>query len=562
MAAAPQETRPLMNLAFVEFHPQRVLEAFRRGEFDALEVLGQADERDFFTRCLATGLLQRLARSMPTVRDKEEVPRWFILAANLSLKLHQENSFLAFERVVRCGGLLAALPPDLAVKHLDPHTQRWVLACNGFNDKNEYDRATPCDQDTLRKALKDVPATQWLDWFNHPVQEVFQQDGFFDPEGVFVGDASYLFVPDNPAYEGSVLMWFDEHNHPVEYETLTPEQRRHVRQRRCYKWVSLLHLRGQAYVYAGALLLPGNVHEVGPFFDQLVAGFVARVGRGVIKWLLLDRGFVDGQRMSRCQQEWGIAVLIPIKKNLDLWTDAWSLAGRAHWESLDSPAPTPAPIPAQRPDWILRRESQRQHTLAERRAQAPDPDPSEVRTRTEGAVLLDFTSWSAATVPIHVVLLRDHYADGHQHGWALMSTQRPTHPQTWVRLYQRRTAIEERHRQLKCFYDLSQFRSRSFNAIAAQVVMILLTYTLRQWQLWKFFEETLASLTPERLTQLLNLTHQWVVIYLGLAYTQMPLIAFTREVLQLQEPARQKALEKIQVLEQTLWEPLPHPRPS
>jgi hypothetical protein len=43
--------------------------------------------------------------------------------------------------------------------------------------------------------------------------------------------------------------------------------------------------------------------------------------------------------------------------------------------------------------------------------------------------------------------------------------------------------IEERHRQLKCFYDLSDFRSRSFNAIAAQVVLILLTYTLRQWQI-------------------------------------------------------------------------------
>jgi len=56
---------------------------------------------------------------MPTARKKEDVPRWFILAANLSLKLHQENSFLAFERVVRCGGLLSALPTDLATKHLD-----------------------------------------------------------------------------------------------------------------------------------------------------------------------------------------------------------------------------------------------------------------------------------------------------------------------------------------------------------------------------------------------------------------------------------------------------------
>ena len=35
-----------MNLSFLEYEPQKVLEAFRRGEFDNLEVIGLADERD------------------------------------------------------------------------------------------------------------------------------------------------------------------------------------------------------------------------------------------------------------------------------------------------------------------------------------------------------------------------------------------------------------------------------------------------------------------------------------------------------------------------------------
>ena len=89
-----------------------------------------------------------------------------------------------------------------------------------------YDRATPCDQDTLRKALKDVPAAPGWQWFNGAVQQVFQSYGFFDPQGPFIGDGSYLFVPDNPAYEGSAVLWFDEHNHPVEYDHLSPEQRK------------------------------------------------------------------------------------------------------------------------------------------------------------------------------------------------------------------------------------------------------------------------------------------------------------------------------------------------
>ena len=402
-----------MDLAFIEYHPQRVLDAFRQGEFDALEILGQADERDFFERCFKERLLLQLAQDLPTARKKEDVPRWFILAANLSLKLHQENSFLAFERVVRCGGLLAALPPDLATKHLDPQTQRWVLACQGFNDKNSYDRATPCDQDTLRKALKDVPAAQWIEWFNATVQKVFQQYGFFDPAGLFIGDASYLFVPDNPAYEGSVVLWFDEHNHPVEYEKLMPEQRKRAHRERCYKWISLLHLRGGCYVYAGALLVPGNAHEVGPFYDQLVARFVASVGQGVIQWLILDRGFIDGERLSRCKRDWGIDVLIPMKKNMDIWTDAWALAPQGVWQRRPEPTPSAPPIPPQRPERLQRREAKRQETLAQLRAQQPPPPPADVRTYTEFCPLHDFTSWTAATVPIHVVLLRDHYADGH-----------------------------------------------------------------------------------------------------------------------------------------------------
>src|SRR6266700_5756705 len=146
------------DLAIIEHHPRRVLEAYRRGEFDQIENIGQADEKEFFELCFKEKMLEALATDMPTPRKKEEVPRSFILAANLSLKLHLENSFLAFERVIRCGGLLGALPPEIASKHLDPQTQHILLKCQGFNDKNHYTRLTPCDQDTLRKFVKQVKA--------------------------------------------------------------------------------------------------------------------------------------------------------------------------------------------------------------------------------------------------------------------------------------------------------------------------------------------------------------------------------------------------------------------
>lgn len=549
-----------MNLQIIEHHPQRVLDALRRGEFDALEIVGEADEKDFFERLFREKLLENLAETMPGRPKKEEVPRWFILAGNLSLKLHQENSFLAFERVIRCGGLLSALPPELASKRLDPQTQALLLCCRGFNDKNDYARSTPCDQDTLRKALKRVPAEKWLCWYNGPVQATFQRYGFFDPAGVFVGDGSYLFVPDNPSYEGSCVMWFDEHNHPVEYEKLNAAERKKAHRERCYKLVTLLHLRGEqpCYVYAGVALVSGNAHEL-PVFAELLEKFVNTVGRGVIKKLLLDRAFLDGERISHWKQDLAVDLIIPIKKNMDLWTDAWALGATETWREHRLPSPVPPPPPPQRPEHLIRREAKRQLTLAQRKAQTPAP--AATLTSVHVCAIKDFNSWSSATVPLHVALFREAYTDGSDDAWALLTTGELGDGWPLRQDYHRRTDIEERHRQLKCFYDLTDFRSRSFDAIAAQVVMILLSYTLRQWQLWQMLQEQLADRTPDTMRFRLATRREYVVIYHQHAYTQMPLVRFSRELLQLDDAARGKALSKVQHLEQSMLEPVDLWRP-
>ena len=122
--------------------------------------------------------------------------------------------------------------------------------------------------------------------------------------------------------------------------------------------------------------------------------------------------------------------------------------------------------------------------------------------------------------------------------------------------YQLRTKIEERHRILKCFHDLSDFHSRQFNTIVAQVVFILLSYTLRQWQLWMLHREELAGVTPGLMHRRLNLRKEYVVIYLAHAYARLPLVRFTREVLELEPKARTKALVKIRKLEQSFLTPM------
>jgi hypothetical protein len=52
-------------------------------------------------------------------------------------------------------------------------------------------------------------------WFAGEGVGVFRRHCALDREGIFIGDASHLFVPDNPRYERSFKLLFDEHNHPV-----------------------------------------------------------------------------------------------------------------------------------------------------------------------------------------------------------------------------------------------------------------------------------------------------------------------------------------------------------
>ena len=73
-------------------------------------------------------------------------------------------------------------------------------SCPGFNHKNDYVRQTPCDQDFLRKFARDTKADRLHAWFNREVPRCLRSLRLFDQEGLFIGDGSYLFVPDNEHY--------------------------------------------------------------------------------------------------------------------------------------------------------------------------------------------------------------------------------------------------------------------------------------------------------------------------------------------------------------------------
>jgi hypothetical protein len=251
-----------MDLTAFQYDRPFVVDALSRGEIDYLEHVSEAAEADFFRHLIRRDVLNRLAERYPTPRKKQEVPVWLYLASELTLKLHGSESYHAFPRLLRSGGLIDALGPELGGrKTTHPETGDVTLCCPGFNRKNDYDRQTPCDQDFLRKLARDTEVDRLHAWFNREVPRCLRSLRLFDQEGLFIGDGSYLFVPDNEHYQDSDLLWFDEHNHPVDPKKVDLRDKRY-QQHRCYKLVSLIHINRQRNFFftVAARVVPGHQH--------------------------------------------------------------------------------------------------------------------------------------------------------------------------------------------------------------------------------------------------------------------------------------------------------------
>ena len=535
-----------------------VIQQFHNGHFDYIDVVQEMAQRDFFRFVGSTLLLERLAQTYPWPRKKEEVPRWLYLASDMAMRLHGNHAFQGFPWVVSTGGLLSAFGPELGCKRIDSSGQLRI-ECKGFNGKNDYPRQTPCDPDFLRKIAKDTPAGQQIRWFNNAVQKIFRRHRFFDKAGIFIGDGSYIFVPDNEHYQGSVKMLFDEHNHPVSekrQKTMSKAELKRCQWRRCYKMVSLLHTNenGEFFLYAGVRIVPGNQHEC-PVLREMVDEFVSVMGKGIIKDLILDRGFLDGKAITKAKTWHGIDVTIGVRRNMNVLEDALGLVNlpEVQWESYTRQSSEP-PVPfkrhytdAPRPEHIEKREAARQRTLAEQRAAGERP-PLKEPEQIAMTRIKDLTTWSSCSAPLDLVVCRDQHDEGLDHVWGILSTAcEEQRAEPAAKRYHLRTHIEERHRHLKCFWDLAEFTSPCFDLVVNQIIFTALTYSLLQQQILRQARKALNKASKSRMMEELVPVSDHVIVYTDHYYAVFDNLEYTGMVLDVPETSRQKLRDLIKL---------------
>lgn len=554
-----------MDLVIFEESKSLIWKALQEGEFDYMESASEVFETDFFHFIKAKPILSKLAETYPTPRRKEEVPLLFYVASDLSMRLHGVHAFDAYPMVVQAGGMLNIFGPPGARKVTHPDTGELTVYCEGFNNKNHYDRQSPCDPDYLRKMAKDTPADELMSWFNQDVVSIFRSQRAFDKEGLFLGDASYLFVPDNPNYKGSVRLLFDESDHPLstkQYEGLSDKQKIGCRFRRCYKMVTLLHTNRSLdyFLFVAVKVLSGKENECPVLYD-LVREFVNVAGKGVMKRLIVDRGFLDGKAISNCKNDYGVDVLIPLRRGMDIYEDAMALfqLPDVDWVRVDEPEAEEKKEPRPRPEAVLKRERKRQQTLRERKEKIT-PAPADIVVKREAAAIGHFRSWSSCEIPLTVVANREFYADGHQQMWLLIDTQEVKESGRIREEYHLRTAIEERYRQLKCFSNLTHFTSRAFSLVVNQTVFIMLAYNLLQFYLLRHDKKALNKKPLPHIRRQLLPADNYVIVYWQNYYGLFKPYELIGFVVQLSEQARKKIAERCRRLGRELDGIMKNPR--
>ena len=399
------------------------------------------------------------------------------------------------------------------------------------------------------------------------VGRAFQSRRVFDREGVFIGDASYLFVPYNPRYEGSVKLLFDEQDHPIsqqQYHKMTDEQKSRCQWRRCYKMVMLLHTnrRLDFFLFVAVKVVSGKDNEC-PVLYALVKRFVETVGKGVIKRLILDRGFLDGEAIFLCKKKYDIDILIPIRRTMDLYADTTALfrESEVDWVECKGQREEAQESDRPRPKVIAKREKKRKGKIRQLKEQQLPPPPKEILVKREAAAIGEFRSWSSCSVPLTVVANREHYADGHQEIWFLIDTREVQDPSQTRQEYHLRVSTEERYRQLKCFSDLTHFTSRAFSMVVNQIVFIMLAYNLLQLYLLNRGRKELNQKTLPRIRQQLLPSDNHIIVYRQNYYSLFRPFELVGFVVMLREEARKKIAAKCRRIGRELNGVMRNPRP-
>ncbi len=471
----------------------KVLNDLKDGRLDYLDLADWTFQDRFFAFLLGLRFFEICGASYPSARKKEEVPLWFLLACKVQMKLHTTSAFTQLPGILRSGAVLSRVKFNVGGNG------------GGFNNKNRKQRSSAIHHDTARKFFKDTDPLKLRNWHNSDVQRFIRTNRGFDKHGIFLLDQTHIVVPENDNYNDAVRMPVDEHGQLIDMSKMTEEQKKAVKYHPCYALSELLHIGTDehCFIFAGYQWGPGNTDELVQG-KALVGDFVEAVGNGVMKLLIIDRGFISAEFVTYVKRTLGSDVLMPLRSNMDALTEPIRIA-----ESFDY-------------KWIRYNSYTKEG----------------IRYTEEVTLVEDVDIWQGCELALYTSIMRTKGSDGSVRYWGLSSTFKPRDATEAFQLYGLRTQIEERHRQVKRFWIINKFSSPHKSLIEAHVMFTLLTYSLIQLYLNKKHLNALANKTISSLKTEEQMGTNSVIVYSENYFTVFDLDDYTEIIAELNDRAR------------------------
>jgi hypothetical protein len=176
----------------------------------------------------------------------------------------------------------------------------------------------PMHKNTLADAVERLTAEELASVLNATVQRLVARGCFQTSPGHFALDATDLETTRH--YQGAGVKRYTERKRGKDKQLVEVE-------RLAYGFKLLIVYEVHRRLVAAATVVPINAHE-SQYTRVLVEQAVANLGPGVLRVLLIDRGFLDGADLWWLKQTMGVEFVVPAKDDMRVTADARALCRR------------------------------------------------------------------------------------------------------------------------------------------------------------------------------------------------------------------------------------------
>jgi len=286
------------NIQILEQHPNRVLENFKVGKIERMELAVEQITDEFMIYGLRGGLIDALSKSFPDPRKECEITVKQILSASIAGHYQDMYAMSQSPYALHSPTLLAELGLNVRV----------LCEGEGISRRGTNDNA-PFSGDVIRKMLDGMTSGELLSWYNRVVGKAYLEQVHYRPT-LHILDCTELEVNlENENYEGSGIS---------RREKKKPDGSIEEEIKRGYKLGILRSLLDDGGIITSIAFGPIQTHDLTLCKDILLKSPYLRPGDMAI----VDRAYIDGETISRLKKERKVDVIIPLRSGMRAYEDS------------------------------------------------------------------------------------------------------------------------------------------------------------------------------------------------------------------------------------------------